>query len=437
MKNIQQVSKKMCQALNKAADQAAKRSPLITRSGGKVTPRNLLQTLVLTWWQSPSASLESLSQTGELVGLNITAQGLDQWFTKKTAEFLKAALEQVIRLNVVGEQAEIPILQRFTNVYLEDSSTVILPKVLHPIWPGRRHVKEDTTSAVKLQTRLDMLYGKLDGPHLVPDHVHDKKAAEHHSEIEAGSLRVIDLGYWSLDNWDEDESRGHYTLSRLKADAKFLVEDKLWTSWEWIQRLDKGTTEFSIEAKLGNEEKGSVRIFAKKVPDTLAEKRRRRAKRKYRRKTTKRMLDLCAWTILVTNAPVDKIGFEDAFILYRLRWQIELLFKLWKSEMEIDKSRSQNPWRILCELYAKLIGAILKQLIFSVTIWQFADRSWVKAHNLLQSQMPCIALALRSPRKLAHVLEMIKRLLTHHARVNKRSQNPSTSQLLLNLEPLA
>ena len=43
-------------------------------------------------------------------------------------------------------------------------------------------------------------------------------------------------------------------------------------------------------------------------------------------------------------------------VLLRVRWQIELLFKLFKSHTQVDTWQSQKPWRILCEVYAKIGG---------------------------------------------------------------------------------
>ena len=70
---------------------------------------------------------------------------------------------------------------------------------------------------------------------------------------------------------------------------------------------------------------------------------------------------LAAWTVYVTNVPVALLSLDEALVLARCRWQIELLFKLWKQEGRIDESRSEQPWRVLCEVYAKLLGMVFNQ----------------------------------------------------------------------------
>ncbi len=46
-------------------------------------------------------------------------------------------------------------------------------------------------------------------------------------------------------------------------------------------------------------------------------------------------------------------------MLVRCRWQIELLWKLWKAHGKLDTWRSYKPKRILTEIYAKLLGLLI------------------------------------------------------------------------------
>ena len=66
---------------------------------------------------------------------------------------------------------------------------------------------------------------------------------------------------------------------------------------------------------------------------------------------------------------------EEALVLARARWQIELLFKLWKQHGQIDEWRTTNPFRVLCELYAKLIAMVIQHWILLVSCWNYPDKS--------------------------------------------------------------
>lgn len=70
--------------------------------------------------------------------------------------------------------------------------------------------------------------------------------------------------------------------------------------------------------------------------------------------SSQRNQKLLGWTIMITNIPSSKLSSEYIGSIYRLRWQIELLFKLYKSHISIETIKGKsNSARILCELYAK------------------------------------------------------------------------------------
>ena len=63
--------------------------------------------------------------------------------------------------------------------------------------------------------------------------------------------------------------------------------------------------------------------------------------------------------------------------LYTLRWQIELLFKQLKSILQIHHSDTENQYRLRCELYGKLIAAVLIHRIHAVAnnnLWNLKRR---------------------------------------------------------------
>ena len=69
---------------------------------------------------------------------------------------------------------------------------------------------------------------------------------------------------------------------------------------------------------------------------------------------------MCQWLVLITNLPADNFTIEDISVLYRVRWQVELLFKRWKSLVALGRSRGHRADRVLCETYAKLLGCLVQ-----------------------------------------------------------------------------
>ena len=98
---------------------------------------------------------------------------------------------------------------------------------------------------------------------------------------------------------------------------------------------------------------------------------------------------------------------EDALVLARARWQIELLFKLWKQQGQIDEWRSRKPWRILCEVYAKLVALIIQHWLLLVSCWGYPDRSLVKAAQTVRSYAIMLVSALAGLIQLEVVLEQL------------------------------
>jgi len=129
---------------------------------------------------------------------------------------------------------------------------------------------------------------------------------------------------------------------------------------------------------LGTKDRLPCRLLAKRVPAEVAEKRRERLRERQRRKGRKyRDADpwaLAEWTLYATNVPEAMLRVDEALVLATCRWQIELLWKLWKSQGRIDESRSNKPWRILCEIYAKLLG-MAHQLAGGSANWRYRPLS--------------------------------------------------------------
>jgi hypothetical protein len=434
MTTIPRISEAMQTVLTTTADDAAHESGFVQRES-KMGGASFAQTLVLGWLENPQATLEELSQTAAAVGVVITPQGLDQRFSESAAQCLQKVLEAAVNEVIASEPVAVPILQRFAEVYLDDSSTVPLPKELAEVWSGSGTAQPGACAGLKLQVRLEYTCGTLHGPFLQDGRSHDRKSVLQHMPVVAHSLRIADLGYFSLDVLRARDSQDGYWLFRAHVQAKLYTQDgRKWTLVELLQSLPDA--EIDIPVQLSVKHHLPARLLAVRVPQQVAEKRRRALRKEARRRgqpVSHARLALADWNIFVTNVPVELLTLREALVLARIRWQIELLFKLWKSHGQIDEWRSHKPWRILCEVYAKLTAMILQHWLLLLSCWRYPDRSLFKAAKTIRKHAITLACAIASTLALSQAIETIQRCLSVGCRINKRRAQPHAYQLLLDL----
>ena len=171
-----------------------------------------------------------------------------------------------------------------------------------------------------------------------------------------------------------------------------------------------------------------------RVPQDVAETRRRRLRKAARdkgRQGSAPRLARAAWPLFVTNVPPERLTLREALVLGRVRWQIARLFKLWKSHGHVDESRSTKPWRILCEVYTKLLAMLVQHGGVFVSCWASPDRSLTKAAQTVQQHALHLASSFGSLQRLRLALATVKRCLAAGGRMTRRRKHPNTYQLFL------
>jgi len=158
-------------------------------------------------------------------------------------------------------------------------------------------------------------------------------------------------------------------------------------------------------------------------------KRQRYRKRK---KTGKARLKLLGWTILITNVPQELLSIDETLVLARCRWQIELCWKLWKQVGKVDTWRSAKPYRILTELYAKLLGCLITHWLTLLECWQAPNRSLVKARQVVQWMAPLLALGVAGFVPLGTMVQRTSSTMASGCTVTARRKRPAAYQLVDN-----
>lgn len=125
---------------------------------------------------------------------------------------------------------------------------------------------------------------------------------------------------------------------------------------------------------------------------------------------------------------------QEVLLLYRARWQVEFLFKLWKSHGQVDQWSSANPQQILCAFSAKLLAMLVQHWVLMESCWDDPHRSWMLSADLLRDQVSLFLQGLRGRLPLEQVLQLIHEALAARASIPQRTTRPSTSHQLLDGE---
>lgn len=287
--SIVQLTQKLQDLLINDADLLERESGFIQRQR-KLSGASFAQTLVFGWQANPHASLEELCQSACNSGIIISPQGLQERLNSPQAnEFLHRLLVRSLDYLVTGDVADMPLLSRFTGVYLQDSSKIKLPKSLSHLWSGHGQIGQE--AVLKIQTVFDYQRGGLD---LLLASGRDHDCPLQTTALEAGSLRLADVAYFKVKVFEELNERGVYWLSRLPARVGIWQDDKVIHVLDWLMQQNTDDIDQRVELTA---QRFSCRLIAVRVPPEVAEERRKRvreaAKARKKSQLKNETLDLC------------------------------------------------------------------------------------------------------------------------------------------------
>lgn len=437
MKITAKVGIALQQVFGKITKSAGEASRVIRRKR-KFTVLSLAKTFVLGFLQNPAASDEELAQMAAQCGAAVTPQAIDQRHTPALVEFLETLFRGATRLVVGSDEALAPILKRFTSVTILDSSTITLPEEMKEQFPGCGGSYGSGAAAMKLQTELDLRSGALSCVEIEAGRSTDNATSRQQVRRGKGSLRIADLGYFHVAVFAAMAAAGEYFLSRLQFGTIVGLPDAPAVELlRWLKQQPQGFIDRPIWLAKGY--RFPCRLIAWRVPPEQANRRRQKLRQEILRKrgqepTTER-LAWCDWTILVTNVPEEMLTPAEAVVLYRARWQVELLFKRWKSQDLVAVLSGSTAIRQMVRVWSRLLAALLQHWLLVATAWGDPTKSWSKVCEAIRKFVGRITAALDRPTELKRVLKDLARTIATTCRRNKRTK-PGTFELLNHVETL-
>ena len=431
---IRNVSTALQAQLGDELDELARECGVVQRER-EFTGRTLLLMIVVTLLEKSDATWADFHRTAGRLGLEVTRAAVEKRFAagQPLVDFFRKALERILRQSVIGDPSSTELLQPFTAVLVGDATTIALPDELADLFPGCGGAAGTSRAALKIQVLWDLKIGQLVKLVVEPGRASDAKSPIALAEAEAGTLLIYDLGYFDVSRFAALDARETQFISRLQHGTD--VFDTAGVLLDLVPFF-RGQTASLVDQMilLGATVRLCCRLIAIRVPDEVANRRRQQARDKAKkrgREPSAEYLELLGWSLFVTNCKEEELTWKAVVVLYRARWQIELLFKLWKSHNQLHRGREgASALEFLAVFHAKRLGVVLQHWILVATTWHVAARSLMKAAKLLADEIKEMMQALGDLGRLEELLRRLRRLIENQGKTTNRNKNPSYAQLM-------
>lgn len=351
--------------------QMACKHGFIQRKSSKIFGPEFLSALIV-----PSAGCATDSLNGLCARMaefnpnaNISASALIQRInTKAAVQFTMAAYEKILTLTrekMIQQDPSITnVLKHFRNIYIQDSTIFEMNKELSRFFPGTKRGGKKGGSSCKSQMKIDLIHNLATG-RIERAQIHEGKRPDQASSgvieriVKVGDLVMRDLGYFKIESLSNIDELGAYFLSRFPSHLKVYLsamDEKPVDLAEHLNKKYKNSTAIDLTVWV-SDKRLQVRLVAYRLPERVISERHRKANKSAKetgRTLSRAKKTLLEFSIFVTNIPSSLISVDVIGTIYRLRWEIELIFKQCKSDLQIDVLRGVCRHRILCLAWARL-----------------------------------------------------------------------------------
>lgn len=376
-----------------------------------ITGFNFLVTLV--FYPLDKITLEGLREYFN----NVSKKAIDKKFTKSGVKFMYDCLNLIMGKRFKKDKLNISILNNFKDVKIIDSTYIKLKKNFQELFSvGGGNGK--SYSNLKIQFIYCFLSSVVKHIEITKGNLGDRAYSKEVIKlVNKNELFIADLGYIYFDIIDGINRKKGYFLGRLPnkellEKQEVTLNNKIKTEYTPF-RIEENEASFTANITerefyyKKNSKSLKVRVIIFKNPSDVIAKRRRKLRNKVKNKDKnkepgKKALTLCNWSIFITNADKEKLPAEMILNIYRIRWNIELIFKSWKSILKIHKSEViKNPYRLKMEIYAKLIFAVFVFRIYHkafFVLWQSLkeELSFYKVLNKFKKHIAILGLFIKN-----------------------------------------
>lgn len=316
-------------------------------------------------------SLDNLAEDFETeYGMSISKQGLDERFNQQSVAFLKMVLSNML-LDKIQNKLSSQDKFLFTSCRLRDSSRFGLPDEYASVYKGYGGATK-SASIISIQYEFDLLSGNQIDLQLTSGCRNDQQdSKESVDNISKGDLLIRDLGYVTTSYLKSVIEKDAYFLNRIPSQVHVYDSKNQYEKIDFekiYKKMKKHNLPYvELNVIMGKKARIPCRLIVYLNKESTYKSRLKRTTKNTKSigcKVSKEQEIKTRLDIYITNTEKEMIKPQNIKSIYSLRWQIELVFKAWKSLCKIDKIKKVKIHRFECMLLAGLIWILANWKIF-------------------------------------------------------------------------
>jgi Transposase DDE domain len=328
----------------------------VKRKCRKISPHNFVAGFILSCCNGKNTYLEWAKQISFLSGKVVSRQGVFDRLHEDAVTFAQQLLKKAL-LHRTAKDFASTLFTCFEKVLLQDSSTLHLPDVLASIFPGN-HSRGKQKAVARIQSIFNIKAMQFLSFSLDASTQNDQGASKAILPlVSKGDLVIRDLGYFSLAVFEQlIESKVHI-LSRLRYGLCITSRQGKSIELRDLLRQKHGVDRWVY---IGSDKKVLVRLVMIPMPAAQAAERIRKAKqdRDARLNHSTQYYQWLTYSVFITTVDEDVWQSKQVAQAYKVRWQIEIIFKSWKTGFKLQQILHEgctNEYRVRVSIFLLLM----------------------------------------------------------------------------------
>jgi S-adenosylmethionine hydrolase len=389
-------------------------------------------------------------------GTTISTEGLNSRFNDNAVEFMKSFfLKAMIQQNKILEDNFDEFKKVFSRIRILDSTHYSLPEKLQEYYCGNGGGA--SKSAVKLHLEFDLLTGTFINLEVSSGTKNDMDYGwDILNTIEKNDLCIRDLGYYSSLHFKKLAEKGSYYISKIKSNTKIYSYDEKYSKFSATEYKKGELFEIDIakisetltpnetfelaDILIGKTHLCKNRLIITKLSEQIKQEREEKRKANAKKNKVKKSIStLDGLNAYITNVPNETLSTMNVYKLYATRWQVEIMFKIWKSIFGIHLVNKVKVQRFECFIYGRLIALLLTSTVVNtvkleIDVKSAKDISIYKSFDIVKLYLKDIGMKIFDKKKgFYELMEKISQIILQLGIKSIRKNRFNMKKILLEI----